>query len=55
MSVLKMRMIPIGRVFNKFPRVVRDLSRKIEKEVELIISGEETELDKSVIEELGDP
>ena len=55
MSVLKMRMIPIGRVFNKFPRVVRDLSRKFEKEVELIISGEETELDKSVIEELGDP
>ncbi len=55
MAVLKMRMLPIGRVFNKFPRVVRDLSRKMQKEVELIISGEETELDKSVIEELNDP
>ncbi len=55
MAVLKMRMLPIGRVFNKFPRVVRDLSRKMKKEVELLISGEETELDKSVIEELNDP
>ncbi len=55
LAVLKMRMIPVGRVFNKFPRIVRDLSRKMNKEVELIISGEETELDKSVIEELNDP
>jgi len=55
MAVLKMRMIPVGRVFNKFPRIVRDLSRKMNKEVELIISGEETEVDKSVIEELNDP
>ena len=53
MSVLKMRMIPIGRVFNKFPRVVRDLSRKIESGTDHL--GEETELDKSVIEELGTP
>ncbi len=55
LAVLKMRMIPVGRVFNKFPRIVRDLSRKMNKEVELLISGEETELDKSVIEELNDP
>ncbi len=55
MAVLKMRMIPVGRVFNKFPRIVRDLSRKMNKEVELIISGEDTEVDKSVIEELNDP
>jgi len=55
MSVMKMRMLPVGKVFNKFPRVVRDLSRNQGKEIELIISGEETELDKSVIEEIGDP
>lgn len=55
MAVMKMRMLPVGKVFNKFPRVVRDLSRSLEKDIELIISGEETELDKSVIEEIGDP
>ncbi len=55
MAVMKMRMLPVGKVFNKFPRVVRDLSRSLEKEIELNISGEETELDKSVIEEIGDP
>lgn len=55
MSVMKMRMLPIGKVFNKFPRVVRDLARQLNKEVELTIHGEETELDKSVIEEIGDP
>jgi len=55
MSVMKMRMLPIGKVFNKFPRVVRDLARQLTKEVELTIHGEETELDKSVIEEIGDP
>ncbi len=55
MAVMKMRMLPVGKVFNKFPRVVRDLSRSLEKEIELRISGEETELDKSVIEEIGDP
>ncbi len=55
MSVMKMRMLPIGKVFNKFPRVVRDLARQLNKDVELTIHGEETELDKSVIEEIGDP
>ncbi len=55
MSVMKMRMLPVGKVFNKFPRVVRDLARSQNKEIELTISGEETELDKSVIEEIGDP
>ena len=46
---------PVRKVFSKFPRIVRDLSRKMGKEVELKIFGEDTELDKSVIEELGDP
>ena len=55
LAVMKMRMQPIAKVFNKFPRMVRDLARQIEKEVELHISGEETELDKTVIEEIGDP
>lgn len=55
MSVMKMRMLPVGKVFNKFPRVVRDLARSQKKEIELFIAGEETELDKSVIEEIGDP
>lgn len=55
MSVMKMRMQPIGKVFNKFPRLVRDLSRETKKQIELRISGETTELDKSVIEEIGDP
>jgi two-component system chemotaxis sensor kinase CheA len=52
---MKTRMIPIGKTFNKFPRMVRDLSREKNKEIDLIISGEETELDKSVVEEIGDP
>ncbi|OGP15054.1 MAG: hypothetical protein A2052_05110 [Deltaproteobacteria bacterium GWA2_54_12] len=55
LAVMKMRMQPIAKVFNKFPRMVRDLARQMEKEVELHISGEETELDKTVIEEIGDP
>ncbi|WP_026836428.1 chemotaxis protein CheW [Limisalsivibrio acetivorans] len=55
LAVMKTRMVPIGKVFNKFPRMVRDLSREKGKEVELIITGEETELDKSVVEEIGDP
>lgn len=55
LAVMKTRMVPIGKVFNKFPRMVRDLSREKNKEIELIISGEETELDKSVVEEIGDP
>lgn len=55
LAVMKMRMQPIAKVFNKFPRMVRDLSRQTNKEIELEISGEETELDKTVIEEIGDP
>ncbi len=54
-AVMKTRMLPIAKVFNKFPRLVRDLSRELNKEIELIISGEDTELDKSIIEEIGDP
>ena len=54
-AVMKTRMLPIGKVFNRFPRVVRDLSRELKKKVNLIIKGEETELDKSIIEEIGDP
>ncbi|MEK6531039.1 MAG: chemotaxis protein CheA [Deltaproteobacteria bacterium] len=55
LAVMKMRMQPVAKVFNKFPRLVRDLSRQTGKEIELKIRGEETELDKTVIEELGDP
>lgn len=55
MAVMKMRMQPIGKVFKKFPRLVRDLSRDTKKEIALEITGESTELDKSVIEEIGDP
>jgi len=54
-AVMKTRMLQIGKVFNKFPRVIRDLSRELGKKVNLIIKGEETELDKSIIEEIGDP
>ncbi|MCI5968671.1 chemotaxis protein CheW [Helicobacter sp.] len=55
LAVMKTRMLPIGRVFNKFPRMVRDLSRELGKNIDLIITGEETELDKSIVEEIGDP
>ncbi|MBU8934580.1 MAG: chemotaxis protein CheA [candidate division Zixibacteria bacterium] len=55
MAVMKMRMQPIGKVFGRFPRLVRDLSRDSGKQIELKISGESTELDRSVIEEIGDP
>ncbi len=54
-AVMKTRMLPVSKVFNKFPRLVRDLSRDLNKEIELILSGEETELDKSIIEVIGDP
>ena len=54
-AVMKTRMLPIGKVFNKFPRMIRDLSRELSKNIELHISGEETELDKSIVEEIGDP
>lgn len=54
-AVMKTRMLPIGKVFNKFPRMIRDLSRELNKKIELDISGEDTELDKSIVEEIGDP
>ncbi len=55
LAVMKTRMQPVGKVFNKFPRMVRDLSRELGKNIELVITGEETELDKSIVEEIGDP
>lgn len=55
LAVMKTRMQPVGKVFNKFPRMVRDLSRELGKSIDLIITGEETELDKSIVEEIGDP
>jgi two-component system chemotaxis sensor kinase CheA len=54
-AVMKTRMQPIGRLFQKYPRVARDMARQLGKHVELVLSGEETELDKTMIEELGDP
>lgn len=55
LAVMKTRMQPVGKVFNKFPRMVRDLSRELNKNIDLIITGEETEVDKSIVEEIGDP
>jgi two-component system chemotaxis sensor kinase CheA len=55
MQVLKIRMIPVEKVFKKFPRIVRNMSRDLGKEVNLEIIGEETELDRSVVDEIGDP
>jgi two-component system chemotaxis sensor kinase CheA len=54
-AVMKVRMVPIERVFNRFPRMVRDLSKDLSKEINLNMSGEETELDRTVIDEIGDP
>jgi two-component system, chemotaxis family, sensor kinase CheA len=54
-AVMKTRMLPIGKVFNKFPRMIRDLTRELNKKIELEIKGEDTELDKSIVEEIGDP
>lgn len=54
-AVTKVRMVPVERVFNRFPRMVRDLSRELNKEIELFMSGEETEVDRTVIDEIGDP
>lgn len=54
-AVMKVRMVPVERVFNRFPRMIRDLSRKLNKDIELTMSGEETELDRTVIDEIGDP
>jgi two-component system chemotaxis sensor kinase CheA len=53
--VMKIRMIPIAFVFNRFPRVVRDTAKKLNKEVNLVIEGEDTELDRTVVDEIGDP
>lgn len=53
--VLKIRMQPVNVVFNRFPRMVRDLSRQLNKEIELVIEGEGTELDRTVVSELGEP
>lgn len=54
-AVMKVRMVPIEIVFNRFPRMIRDVSRNLNKDIELVMSGEETELDRSVIDEIGDP
>lgn len=54
-SVMKVRMVPIESVVNKFPRMIRDLSKKLDKKMELYMSGEETELDRTVVDEIGDP
>jgi two-component system chemotaxis sensor kinase CheA len=54
-SIMRIRMVPINFVFSRFPRMVHDLSVKLGKKVELIVSGEYTELDKTVIEQIGDP
>jgi len=53
--VMKTRMVKIGKVFNRFPRLVRDLSKEMDKQIRLVINGEETELDKTLIEEINDP
>ena len=54
-GVMKIRMVPIGTIFNRFPRVVRDLSRDLGRKVNLVIEGEDTELDKTVVDDLLDP
>lgn len=54
-SVMKVRMVPIESVVNKFPRMIRDLSKTLSKKMELYMSGEETELDRTVVDEIGDP
>jgi two-component system chemotaxis sensor kinase CheA len=54
-SVMKVRMVPIENTVNKFPRMIRDLSRKLKKPMELVMTGEETELDRTVVDQIGDP
>ncbi|NLP46827.1 MAG: chemotaxis protein CheA [Epulopiscium sp.] len=54
-AVMKVRMVPVERVFNRFPRMIRDLSRQLSKDIHLDMSGEDTELDRTVIDEIGDP
>ncbi|HEX7057967.1 MAG TPA: chemotaxis protein CheA [Bacilli bacterium] len=53
--VLKLRMVPVDTVFNRFPRMIRDLAKSLDKKVELVITGADTELDRTVIDEIGDP
>ncbi|MCH8293775.1 chemotaxis protein CheA [Candidatus Poribacteria bacterium] len=54
-SILSVRMLPIGSVFKKFPRIARDIARDLNKEVELVLSGEETELDKAIVDVISEP
>ncbi len=54
-AIMQTRMVEVGQVFGKFPRVVRDLAREFDKKIDLTVEGEDTELDKSLIEEIGDP
>jgi len=53
--VLKLRMVPVDSVFNRFPRMIRDLAKSLDKKIELVITGADTELDRTVIDEIGDP
>lgn len=53
--VLKLRMVPVDTVFNRFPRMIRDLAKSLDKKIDLVITGAETELDRTVIDEIGDP
>lgn len=53
--VMKLRMVPVDTVFNRFPRMVRDLAKSLDKKVDLVVTGAETELDRTVIDEIGDP
>jgi two-component system chemotaxis sensor kinase CheA len=54
-AVMRVRMVPVETVFNRFPRMIRDIARELDKDIELHMSGEETELDRTVIDEIGDP
>lgn len=54
-AVMKVRMVPIERVFNRFPRMIRDLTKELGKEIDLIMTGEETEVDRTIIDEIGEP
>lgn len=54
-AVMKVRMVPVETVFNRFPRMIRDIAKDLGKEIDLVMSGEETELDRTVIDEIGDP
>jgi len=54
-SIMKMRMVQVGKLYQKAPRIVRDLSREFDKKIKLVVSGEDTEIDRTIIEELNDP